>query len=527
MKTIAFHNLGCKVNAYETDVMMQNLQKKGWQVVPFDQPADVYVVNTCTVTNIADRKSRQMLHRAKKTNPDAVVVAVGCYVETDPEGVEKDPAVDLAIGTNRKGQIAEIIGEYLRKRAGEDATAAQDASAPADDFLPEKAEGGADGCIHGGKKKPDKTLGGLTMDDIRHHPAYESMMLQTPGRTRADVKIQDGCNQFCSYCIIPYARGRVRSRRPEEVLEEGRGLAAQGVREVVITGIHIGSYGLDWEDVPYNQAGGGNAALLSLLRAVADVEGIERIRLGSLEPRVMSEAFVAAIAEEPKICPHFHLSLQSGCDSVLARMNRHYTAAEFLAAVDRLRRYYDRPALTTDVIVGFPGETDEEFEESRRFLETVNFYEIHVFPYSRRHGTVADQMPGQITEAVKAQRSRILQEMTVRQAAAYRRSFLGGDEVIFPEEHITEREILRRTQMAYGKKRDDRNGESVRNSVSGSDPESNAALTEYLTGHTARYLPVLVPAASLRGDCAAGGSLKVRLVEVREGTPWCIGQAIS
>ena len=527
MKTIAFHNLGCKVNAYETDVMMQNLQKKGWQVVPFDQPADVYVVNTCTVTNIADRKSRQMLHRAKKTNPDAVVIAVGCYVETDPEGVEKDPAIDLAIGTNRKGQIAEIVEAYLRKRQNKDDTAAKETSTPADDFLTEKERGSTAGRIHSGDRGPDKTLGGLTMDDIRHHPAYESMMLRMPGRTRADVKIQDGCNQFCSYCIIPYARGRVRSRRPEEVLEEVKGLAAQGVREVVITGIHIGSYGLDWEDISYNQAGGGNAALLSLLRAIAGVEGIERIRLGSLEPRVMSEEFVAGIAEEPKICPHFHLSLQSGCDSVLARMNRHYTAAEFLAAVDRLRRYYDRPALTTDVIVGFPGETDAEFEESRRFLESVNFYEIHVFPYSRRHGTVADQMPGQITEAVKARRSRVLQEMTVRQAAAYRKGFLGEEEEILPEEHITEREILRRTQMAYGKKRDDRGSEDWKNCVSGAVPESSAAETEYLSGHTTRYLPVLVPAASLRGGCASDGPLRVRLVEVREGTPWCVGQVVD
>ena len=529
MKTIAFHNLGCKVNAYETDVMMQNLQKKGWQVVPFDQSADVYVVNTCTVTNIADRKSRQMLHRAKKINPDAVVVAVGCYVETDPEGVEKDPAIDLAIGTNRKGQIAEIVEAYLRKRMEENGAAAQDASTPADGDLKAAEEGNTStaGRIHSGDREPDKTLGGLTMDDIQHHPAYESMMLRTPGRTRADVKIQDGCNQFCSYCIIPYARGRVRSRRPEEVLEEVKGLAAQGVREVVITGIHIGSYGLDWEDISYNQAGGGNAALLSLLRAIAGVEGIERIRLGSLEPRVMSEEFVAAIAEEPKICPHFHLSLQSGCDSVLARMNRHYTAAEFLAAVDRLRRYYDRPALTTDVIVGFPGETDEEFEESRRFLESVNFYEIHVFPYSRRHGTVADQMPGQITEAVKAGRSRILQEMTVRQAAAYRKSFIGEEEEILPEEHITEKEILRRTQMAYGKKRDDRSSEDWKNCVSGTAPESNAAETEYLSGHTTRYLSVLVPASSLRGGCASDGLLRVRLVEAREGTPWCVGQVVD
>ena len=390
MKTIAFHNLGCKVNAYETDVMMQNLQKKGWKIVPFDGKADVYVVNTCSVTNIADRKSRQMLHRAKKENPEAVVVAVGCYVETGREAVEKDPAVDLAVGTGRKGSLAEILEDYLREREN---------SGSSGDFRTREDAGNSEDAGDSEDPGSAKTLDGRTFSNITDHPVYEEMTLEVPGRTRADIKIQDGCNQFCSYCIIPYARGRVRSRKPEDVLREVRALAAEGVKEVVVTGIHIGSYGTDFRGVAYNDTEGGNPDLQRLLHAIAEVPGIERIRLGSLEPRVMNEEFVAAIASEPKICPHFHLSLQSGCDSVLKRMNRHYTAEEFLETAKRLRRYYDRPALTTDVIVGFPGETEEEFEESLRFLETVNFYEIHVFKYSRRHGTAADRMPDQITEA--------------------------------------------------------------------------------------------------------------------------------
>ena len=450
MKKAAVHNLGCKVNSYELDVMTQKLKEDGYEIVPFDEKADVYVINTCTVTNIADRKSRQMLHRAKALNKDAVVVAVGCYVETDEAGVEQDPAIDLAIGNNRKGEIAQILEAYLKSR---------------------------------GEGNPaEKTLGGATLEDISKTPLFEDMQLRTPGRTRADIKIQDGCNQFCSYCIIPYARGRVRSRKPEDVLREVRALAAEGVKEVVVTGIHIGSYGTDFRGVAYNDTEGGNPDLQRLLHAIAEVPGIERIRLGSLEPRVMNEEFVAAIASEPKICPHFHLSLQSGCDSVLKRMNRHYTAEEFLETAKRLRRYYDRPALTTDVIVGFPGETEEEFEESLRFLETVNFYEIHVFKYSRRHGTAADRMPDQITEAVKEERSHILQELTMKQAAAFRESFRGEKESILAEEMHSYEEMRGRTQMAYGKDAGEDAGVQEKNGA------------EWIVGHTARYIEAAVPA---------------------------------
>lgn len=488
MRTIAFHNLGCKVNAYETDAMMQNLQKKGWRIVPFDERADVYVVNTCTVTNIADRKSRQMLHRAKKTNPDAVVVAVGCYVETDREGVKKDPSIDLAVGTMEKGHLAEIVENYLRER-----------------------EIGADGNAPAVKE---------TSEEIPEERVLSE--------TRADVKIQDGCNQFCSYCIIPYARGRVRSRRPEEVLDEISSLAGRGVREVILTGIHIGSYGLDWRGVSYNQAMGkpgqqdtsigGNQDLLHLILQAAKIPGIQRIRLGSLEPRVMSENFIAAIAAEPKICPHFHLSLQSGCNSVLRRMNRHYSAEEFMETVERLRRYYDRPALTTDVIVGFPGETEKEFEESRRFLEEVNFYEIHVFKYSRRHGTVADAMPDQIQEAVKEQRSRVLQEMTMRQARAYRESFVGEDERILPEDIYSADQIIHRTQMAY-----DRNGEKPASGETG-EKENGIFGRRFLAGHTSRYLPVLIPAEQAEElKYPYEGECRVHIESVLPDVPWCLG----
>ena len=473
MKTIAFHNLGCKVNAYETDVMMQNLQKKGWKIVPFDGKADVYVVNTCSVTNIADRKSRQMLHRAKKENPEAVVVAVGCYVETGREAVEKDPAVDLAVGTGRKGSLAEILEDYLREREN---------SGSSGDFRTREDAGNSEDAGDSEDPGSAKTLDGRTFSNITDHPVYEEMTLEVPGRTRADIKIQDGCNQFCSYCIIPYARGRVRSRKPEDVLREVRALAAEGVKEVVVTGIHIGSYGTDFRGVAYNDTEGGNPDLQRLLHAIAEVPGIERIRLGSLEPRVMNEEFVAAIASEPKICPHFHLSLQSGCDSVLKRMNRHYTAEEFLETAKRLRRYYDRPALTTDVIVGFPGETEEEFEESLRFLETVNFYEIHVFKYSRRHGTAADRMPDQITEAVKEERSHILQELTMKQAAAFRESFRGEKESILAEEMHSYEEMRGRTQMAYGKDAGEDAGIQEKNGA------------EWIVGHTARYIEAAVPA---------------------------------
>ena len=405
MKRAALHNLGCKVNGYEMDVMAQKLRQAGYEIVPFDAPADVYVINTCTVTNIADRKSRQMLHRAKKQNPDATVVAVGCYVETDPAEVEQDPCIDLAIGNNRKGEIAEILGDYLIDR-----------------------ETG---------RQEGKTLNGESVDeDLNRHPAFESMHLEMPGHTRAYIKIQDGCNQFCSYCIIPYARGRIRSRQPEDILQEVRDLVAGGIREIVLTGIHVSSYGLDFGadgPVRFDPLRSGEA-LLSLLRRLSAIGGLERIRMSSLEPRIMTERFIRELSALDKVCPHFHLSLQSGCDATLRRMNRHYTTMEYARSVDLLRRYYDRPAITTDVIVGFPGETEEEFEQTCAFLERIRFYEIHVFRYSRRSGTVADKMPDQVPEPVKARRSERLLALTAAQAAAYRAQFAGEPETILLEE---------------------------------------------------------------------------------------------
>ena len=414
MKNVAFHNLGCKVNSYEMDFVQQILQEKGYNVVPFEEKADIYIINTCTVTNIADRKSRQMLHRAKALNPQALVVALGCYVQTDKEGVMKDPCIDLAIGNNRKKDIARILEEYLERRDG----------------LRQEQGGNEAGTV-------DKMLEDSTIVDMDHTQEYEEMQLKkTAEHTRAYIKIQDGCNQFCSYCIIPYARGRVRSRRREDVLEEIRSMAAAGYREVVLTGIHISSYGIDLDDESGTFRGDyrGQSRLIELVEEIQRLPGLDRIRLGSLEPRIVTQDFAARLAACDKVCPHFHLSLQSGCDSVLKRMNRHYTAGEYLQSVELLRSFFDHPAITTDVIVGFPGETEEEFAECRRFLEQVGFYEMHIFKYSRRKGTAADRMPGQLTDAVKTHRSNLLQQLEREQSKAFRSRYIGQDvEVLFEE----------------------------------------------------------------------------------------------
>ena len=384
MKSVALHNLGCKVNGYEMDVMQQRLQEKGYKIVPFDEVADIYIVNTCTVTNIADRKSRQMLHRAKKRNPDAVVVAVGCYVQTGEDAVKKDDAIDLVIGNNRKKQLVSILEDYLNHRESEDAVI-----------------------------------------DINHTDEYEEMTLtKTAEHTRAYIKIQDGCNQFCSYCIIPYARGRVRSRREEDILHEVEGIVAAGYQEIVLTGIHISSYGVDR----------GASELPVLLDKLNMIDGLKRIRLGSLEPRIVTEKFVQQISAMQKICPHFHLSLQSGCDAVLNRMNRQYTSGEYFQTTELIRKYYPNPAITTDVIVGFPGETQEEFDITERFVRSVNFYEMHIFKYSKRQGTRAAVMAGQLTEAEKSRRSAILAEAEKQMSHAYRTSCIGSEaEVLFEE----------------------------------------------------------------------------------------------
>ena len=400
MKNVALHNLGCKVNAYEMDFIQQNLLKKGYNVVPFDEYADIYIVNTCTVTNIADRKSRQMLHRCKQLNPKAVVVALGCYVQTDSKGVIKDPDIDIAIGNNNKSKAIEIIEEYLDGKAGQ------------------KVD-----CI-------------IDINDVKNPCPYESMSIEkTIEHSRAYIKIQDGCNQFCTYCIIPYARGRVRSRRQEEILDEIKTLSSNGYKEVVLTGIHIGSYGMDFKD---------GSDLMSLLEEIDKVPGIERVRISSLEPGTMTKEFIERLKNLKKICPHFHLSLQSGCDSVLKRMNRKYKTADFMASVDNLRKAFDRPAITTDVIAGFPGETEEEFGETADFIKKIGFYEIHLFPYSRRHGTVADKMEGQLTRKEKTDRVKRLSEIEREMTRAYEESFIGEKVSVLFEEP---KEIKGKTYM--------------------------------------------------------------------------------
>ena len=405
MKTVAFHNLGCKVNDYETDIMQQLFTENGFRVVGFNEKADVYVVNTCTVTNIADRKSRQMLHRAKKLNPDAVVIAVGCYVQTAGEKVLKDESIDIAIGNNKKSEIINILNEYLK-------------------------DNGSD--PHAG------------IIDINKTSEYESMFLtDTAERTRAYIKIQDGCDQFCSYCLIPYARGRARSRDEADILEEIKGLAAKGYREFVLTGIHVSSYGVDrivndGKKAEFNTMGREwtNEYLIGLLKAMESIDGVERIRLSSLEPRIVTEEFARRISEISKLCPHFHLSLQSGSNETLKRMNRHYTADEYLRGVELLRKYFDDPAITTDIIVGFPGESDRDFKESFEFARKVSFYEMHIFKFSKRNGTAAAKMPDQVADGVKEERSHIMIGLRDELSREFRRSYIGKVRPVLFEEEL-------------------------------------------------------------------------------------------
>ena len=388
-KKVALHNLGCKVNAYEVEAMQQLLENAGYETVPFEEGADVYVINTCTVTNIADRKSRQMLHKAKKMNPDAIVVATGCYAQADTEKLKEDIAVDLILGNNQKTQIVEALEEYEKEHAKQ-----------------------------------------VQVIEINHTKEYEELSIaSTAEHVRAYIKVQDGCNQFCTYCIIPFARGRVRSRKIEEVLREVETLAAKGYKEVVLTGIHLSSYGVDF---PKEE----RESLLSLIQAVSRVEGISRIRLGSLEPRIITEEFLEGIVKTGKVCPHFHLSLQSGCNKTLKNMNRRYSAQEYAEKCELIRRFYPAPALTTDVIVGFPQETDEDFEESYEFVKNIHFYETHIFKYSRRHGTKAASMDGQLTEAAKAQRSDRMLELHEIRAREYEEAMIGKEMELLLEEEI-------------------------------------------------------------------------------------------
>ena len=390
-KKVALHNLGCKVNAYEVEAMQQLLEKAGYEIVPFTEGADVYLINTCTVTNIADRKSRQMLHKAKKMNPDAIVVAAGCYAQADTEKLKEDNAVDLILGNNQKTQIVEVLEEYEKEHSKQ-----------------------------------------VQVIEINHTKEYEELSIeQTAEHVRAYIKVQDGCNQFCTYCIIPFARGRVRSRKIADVLREVETLASKGYKEVVLTGIHLSSYGVDFSKEE-------RESLLSLIQAVSKVAGIQRIRLGSLEPRIITEEFLEGIVATGKVCPHFHLSLQSGCNKTLKNMNRRYSAQEYAEKCELIRKYYPAPALTTDVIVGFPMETEEDFEESYEFVKNIHFYETHIFKYSRRHGTKAAAMDGQLTEAVKTQRSEKLLELHDIRAKEYEEAMIGKTIELLLEEEIEE-----------------------------------------------------------------------------------------
>lgn len=400
-KTVAFCTLGCKVNQYETDAMRGSFEAEGYEVKEFSQEASVYVINTCTVTNMADRKSRQMMHRAKKKNPDGIIVAVGCYVQAAKEQLEEDTLIDLVIGNNMKSQVVQIVEQYIQdNRHTEDRDA--------------------------------------YVADIAHSHEYETMHIETVSEhTRAYIKIQDGCNQFCSYCIIPYARGRVRSRKMEDILQEVRDLTANGYKEIVLTGIHISSYGLDFEHTADEQEDYGpfkNSALIDLIEALSGIEGLERIRLGSLEPRIITENFVRRLCKVPQICPHFHLSLQSGCDETLKRMNRHYTTALYLEKCGILRQYFDRPALTTDVIVGFPGETEAEFAQTERFLETVHFSDMHIFKYSKRRGTKAAEMPNQIDPQIQSVRSEKLIALGERMKDDFLEACKDQEQIVLIEE---------------------------------------------------------------------------------------------
>lgn len=422
-KSVAATTLGCKVNQAETDSMLDMLSAAGADIVDFEEKADIYIVNTCSVTNIADKKSRQMLHRAKKRNPESIVIAAGCYVQSAKELLEQDESVDIVISNNKKKDITDIVNDYINVR---------------------KNEGGDTPA--GGEKKE-------YFIDISKETEYEEMGGHVPvGHTRAYVKIQDGCNQFCSYCIIPYVRGRIRSRSEEAVIAEVTELAESGIKEVVLTGIHISSYGKDKNN---------EGALIDLIDAISKIKGIKRIRLGSLEPGIITEDFVRRVSANKKVCPHFHLSLQSGCNTILKRMNRKYTREQYFEKCEILREAYDAPALTTDVIVGFPGETDEEFEETVQYLTELNLYEMHIFKYSPRKGTVAAAMKDQVSPEVKNKRSDVLLELAERGKKAYEAKYEGAELEVLVEE------VLHREDGTY------------------------------LRGHTERYMDILIKAGDI------------------------------
>lgn len=411
MKKAALHNLGCKVNGYETEAMQKLLEEDGYEIVPFHEKADVYVINTCTVTNIADRKSRQMLHRARKLNPEAVIVAAGCYVQAQEEAGQAIEGIDILIGNNQKKNLISLLHAHEQH---EDIKA---------------------------------------VIDINHTGEFEELYVDSAGdHTRAYIKIQDGCNQFCTYCIIPYVRGRIRSRQPEEIVKEVERLADAGYQEVVLTGIHASSYGVDFVNPKMDLDSwvtmeGEKKDLLYLIQQIHKVEGIRRIRLSSIEPRIITEKFAKELAKLPKVCPHFHLSMQSGCDATLKRMNRHYTSREYYEKCGILRTYFEHPAITTDVIVGFPGETQEEFETTRAFIEKVGFYETHVFKYSRRNGTKAASMPDQVPEQKKAERSQILLDLCKKKKKEFEDQMIGKQVEVLLEENFEKDGVLYRTGL--------------------------------------------------------------------------------
>ncbi|MGP1403096.1 MAG: tRNA (N(6)-L-threonylcarbamoyladenosine(37)-C(2))-methylthiotransferase MtaB [Catonella sp.] len=418
-KSVAFLSLGCKVNAYETESMKEMFKNANYEIRQFNEAADIYIVNTCTVTNIADRKSRQMLHRAKKLNPEAIVVAVGCYVQAPQSKLEEDDLVDILVGTRGKSSVLSLVEEYIRS---------------------EKTRDFKHSVIKSGEENKDWSYDNTEVNDAG-------------GKNRANIKIQDGCDQFCTYCIIPFVRGRIRSRDMESIVEETERLARAGFKEMVLTGIHIGSYGRDID---------GESKMLELLTKLNNVEGDFRIRLGSVEPRLITEEFLEGLVKLKKVCPHFHLSLQSGSTTVLKRMNRHYSAEEYLNSVKLLKKYYDRPGITTDIIVGFPGETDEEFEETVAFVKEVGFLKVHVFPYSKRDGTYAARMNEQIAPEIKKKREDILIKVCEEVSEKYLESFNGDTEQVLLEEEIKGRE-------------------------------------DYIMAHTARYIEVAVPKMLISG----------------------------
>ena len=422
-KSVAATTLGCKVNQAETDSMLDMLSAAGADIVDFEEKADIYIVNTCSVTNIADKKSRQMLHRAKKRNPESIVIAAGCYVQSAKELLEQDESVDIVISNNKKKDITDIVNDYINVRENN----------------------GGDLTTEGEKTE--------YFVDISKETEYEEMGGHVPvGHTRAYVKIQDGCNQFCSYCIIPYVRGRIRSRSEEAVIAEVTELAESGIKEVVLTGIHISSYGKDKNN---------EGALIDLIDAISKIKGIKRIRLGSLEPGIITEDFVRRVSANKKVCPHFHLSLQSGCNTVLKRMNRKYTREEYFEKCEMLRAAYDAPALTTDVIVGFPGETEEEFADTVQYLTDLNLYEMHIFKYSPRKGTVAAAMKDQVSPEVKNKRSDVLLELAERGKKAYEAKYEDRELEVLVEE------VLHREDGTY------------------------------LRGHTERYMDILIKAGNI------------------------------